>query len=518
MCAGLGLDPSSIPKMLSVRFRVIEKLAKWLVKDDACVFAFIEDLAERVKSGRTVPTETESVLLKNYWGKYIETLLTASFLAEVSAPIIDFIDFFENQTKSKLHKRHEETISFLFLLMSKFLKNGGMKNSAKVTAGRILKVDVEDPSLQLDDEELWLGSTADDFLKESKLTRKSKEVQPWLAGVRAFYGELVKKAVKYFRDGLESKTLQYCSVLDPNNCIALELDLLKKKFGYLAAKFPNIIPENEVPALLAEVALMKAVPRLEQYLDMSPEEFWHLLRQTGEGRRFRRLPDLAQALLTVYNSNSAAETDFSIQNSLVGDGRRNQCSQDRLNGRMLIKSHNFLLRKHCQPCTERQREIENGSLEAVEQHDEEDDDMEDDENNVSGKKLGKLRHCHCSLFRPSPELLNYMGDGQPKQRFNVEQMARRKERERIEGEKRIRREIQAGGRAQQLKAAVDRLKKVQKKDEEEKKGKSAGGQTGGGNRTADGVGAGGSKAKKAKKRKMERQAEKEAKLSKLDFL
>ena len=53
---------------------------------------------------------------------------------------------------------------------------------------------------------------------------------------------------------------------------------------------------------------------------------------------------------------------------------------------------------------------------------------------------------------------------------------------------------------------------------EEKKGKSAGGQTGGGNRTADGVGAGGSKAKKAKKRKMERQAEKEAKLSKLDFL
>ena len=86
---------------------------------------------------------------------------------------------------------------------------------------------------------------------------------------------------------------------------------------------------------------------------------------------------------------------------------------------------------------------------------------------------------------------------------------KRKERERIEREKLVRREVHAGGRAQQLKAAVERLKKFKKKTDEGKKGKSAGGQTGGGNKTADDVGTGGSKAEKAKKRKMERQAEKE---------
>ena len=510
MCEELGQDPSSIPKMLSVRFRVIEKLAKWLVKDDACVFSFIEDLAERVKSGRTVPTETETILLEHYWGKYIETLLTASFLSEVSTPIIGFIDFFENQTKSRIHKRHEETVSFLFLLMSKFLKNGGMKESNKVTAGRLLKVDVEESALQLDDEEIWLGAAADNFLKEAKLTRKSEVVKPWIAGVRAFYVELVKKAKKYFSDALESKTLQYCSVLDPNNCITLELDLLKKKFGYLATKFPNIIPENEVAALLAEVALMKAVPRLEEYLDMSPEEFWHILSQTDEGQRFRRLPKLSQALLTVYNSNSAAETDFSVQNSLVGDGRRNKCSQGRLNGRMLIKSHNFQLRRSCQPCLDRQKEIERGSLE---QEDEEDEDLEDDENNVRGKKLVNLRHCHCSLFRPSPELLSYMSDGQPRQRYMLEQKAKREERERIESEKRARREVQAGGREKQLKAAVERLKNLKKKAKEGLKGKSASRKKDEGKGTACE-----SKKEKAKKRKMERQAEKEAKLARLDFL
>ena len=61
MSSELGLEPSAIPKMLAVRFRVIAKLANWLLRDDECVYAFIEELAERVKSGDTLPTETEMV-------------------------------------------------------------------------------------------------------------------------------------------------------------------------------------------------------------------------------------------------------------------------------------------------------------------------------------------------------------------------------------------------------------------------------------------------------------------------
>ena len=55
------------------------------------------------------------------------------------------------------------------------------------------------------------------------------------------------------------------------------------------------------------------------------------------------------------------------------------------------------------------------ALEAGEE--EEDIDAEDegcdDENNRKGGKLDRLKHCHCSLFKPTPELLNYMSDGQP---------------------------------------------------------------------------------------------------------
>ena len=519
MSDDLGLDPSSIPKMLSVRFRVIQKLANWLLKDDACVYNFIEDLAQKVKSGEKVPTDTEAILLEHYYGHYILTILTASFLSEVSTPIIQFIDFFENQSKSKIHKRHEEMVSFVFLLMSKFLKNGGMGDGDKVTAGRLLGVDLEDESLHLCDEEVWLGPAADKFLKEAGLTRASKEVMPWMENVKAFYVELVKKARKYFKDALASKTLKYCSALDPTNCLTLELDILKKRFGYLAEKFPNIIPEIELPALNVEVALMKTLPKIEEHHDTSPEQFWHLLAQTDGGRRFRRLPKLAQALLTIYNSNSAAETDFSVQNSLVGDARRNQCSQGRLNARMLIKSNNFQLRKTCEPCIEREKEIEAGSLEIAE-HAEEQDDAEDEENNNKERGGGKLRHCHCSLFRPSDELIHYMSTGQPARRYKADQAAKREEREKVQREKRLKREAQTTRRKKQLREALQRIRNIEKKAAEEKEAQKKKKERSHDQKKEKGrqveESTGGKKEEEATKKRKKKQKEKEAKLARID--
>ena len=86
--------------------------------------------------------------------------------------------------------------------------------------------------------------------------------------------------------------------------------------------------------------------------------------------------------------------------------------------------------------------------EALEEGEEEEDIDADDEG--KGGKLGRLKHCHCSLFKPTPELLNYMSDGQPYQRYKREQQAKQKERERVEREKGVRREVLGARRAQQL--------------------------------------------------------------------
>ena len=72
------------------------------------------------------------------------------------------------------------------------------------------------------------------------------------------------------------------------------------------------------------------------------------------------------------------------------------------------------------------------------------------------------RACHCSLFRPTPELLNFMKSGQPHQKYLANGKAKKEERERLERERRLRREIQVTGREKQLKA-VQRMKNLQKK-------------------------------------------------------
>ena len=55
-----------------------------------------------------------------------------------------------------------------------------------------------------------------------------------------------------------------------------------------------------------------------------------------------------------------------------------------------------------------------------------------------GWQLGKLKHCHCSLFRPTPELLNFIKSGQPHQRYQANVKTKKEERERLEREWRLR--------------------------------------------------------------------------------
>ena len=97
-----------------------------------------------------------------------------------------------------------------------------------------------------------------------------------------------------------------------------------------------------------------------------------------------------------------------------------------------------------------------------------------------------MKHCHCSLFRPTPELLNFIKSGQPHQRYQANEKAKKEERERLEHERRLRREIQVTGREKQL-MAVQRMKNLQKKAEdgrnektdEGRKGKGGVGRKGG---------------------------------------
>ena len=104
MAHSLGLKPCEIPKMIDVQFRVIVKLADWLVKDNECVYPFIKDLVMKVQSGEVKePTETEIILLNHYYDNHIECLLSANFISDISVTMIEFLNFFECQSECRIH-------------------------------------------------------------------------------------------------------------------------------------------------------------------------------------------------------------------------------------------------------------------------------------------------------------------------------------------------------------------------------------------------------------------------------
>jgi hypothetical protein len=235
------------------------KLAGWMENDDRCLYTFIGRLEEKLKRNKEQePTKTEMTIITIYKMNYVEVRLTNQFIIDVSSPLIKFLDFFES-SKVRIHMQFRSIVNLTFNLFSKFLKNAGLNEKDSVTGKTLLTVEYKDPMLQLSDGNIFLGPRVETFLKTLKLTRESKEIKPWLVRVRLFYHEAMRKVLKYFRPSLESKSLQYIGVLCPAAVKTLSLDDQKRRWKYLAGKFPNIIPAVQVHFLVEEVVAMKAV-------------------------------------------------------------------------------------------------------------------------------------------------------------------------------------------------------------------------------------------------------------------
>jgi hypothetical protein len=74
---------------------------------------------------------------------------------------------------------------------------------------------------------------------------------------------------------------------------------------------------EKVEALKTEVALLKCMQNLNTLHDLSPVEFFEKLKEHSGGKKFPLHFTLGLGLLTIYNSSSSAETDFSIMNGIV---------------------------------------------------------------------------------------------------------------------------------------------------------------------------------------------------------
>ena len=365
LCEELGQTFHHIPKFLEVRFRYVLKLAKFMEENDRGLYVYYSNLAASQKLGSAV-SDTESKIISIYINNYIVIRLLNRFVISVGQAFVDFIDFFEAR-EIRVQFRFEKMLLLLHSHLSKFLHNGGVEDEDQATVSALLNVDPEEKSERLSRRDVVIGRGARDLIEEMGLTHASPELNDFFDKVFLFYESSSKVMIKYFRPGLSNKLLRYLSILKPTEKNAILLDS-RKKWLFLAYKFPNILSPPEVEDLREELVSYKHLDEPDDLRLLSVDEWFGKIAQIKEAGipRFPLLSKLALGLATIYNSSSEAERDFSKQN-VITDGREN-IGQEKLQAYLTVMSHHALLGKDCQRCKEsketwlKKRETGKGSL------------------------------------------------------------------------------------------------------------------------------------------------------------
>ena len=436
----VGLEIKSVPQFLSVRFRVIERCAKWMESQDRALYKYFNEMKQKVLDDEYEASETEMIVLENYLSNYIEVRLSNCFILDVCQPVMELISFFESQ-KIRIQDRHSKLVLLLHSYLSKFMKNAGIEDNKSPTGKRLLKVPYKERNKQLPDKDIHLGKSVEALLLEVGLNRESPEIKPWLLKVRGFYEEVIFKIIKYFSTSIQSSTLRALSVLTPSSWNDMKLDDLKKQWRVLGEHFVNIVKISDLPDLMVEVSSLKAVGVGVVGEEVSEvDRFFSKLSKVVDEEDnpiFPLLSKLGSSLCTVYNSGSMAERDFSLMNAIVTD--KSRTSQLLLLAKMYIKAELMMLARDCRKCA---------ALKA-------------------GREEG--RHCHCDIWQPPEDLKAFMRGGQPSRRYKADLEQKKKEEEDVQILKDMNREEDRVKEREDMVAEVKKLKERAEKQKKEAK-------------------------------------------------
>ena len=297
------------------------RFAQWMEKDDRCLYLCATRLRVDLESGKKKDiSEAETIILKDFLGNYLVVRLTNMFFLDVSSPVLTLLNFLETE-EPLIYKRWDMMAELFYDIFSKFMKSDRAEN---ILITELLDVVFTDSSLQHSDTEIFLGAKVEAFIKELGFNRQSTEIKPWLEKVREFYIEALQKIVKYFKPSLTSRTLRDMDLFNPKSIFSYSLDDLKKKYKYVAKKFPNIIKPHQIPDLLDQVTKMKFHKKIEDATnELNPTEFFAQLANV-EGSKFE----------------------------ILADPKPGRTKQLRLQARLKVRINVHNLRYKCKPCGE----------------------------------------------------------------------------------------------------------------------------------------------------------------------
>ena len=107
--------------------------------------------------------------------------------------------------------------------------------------------------------------------------------------------------------------LRACEVFDPKVLFATDLDEVKNKFKTVGGRFSNVIKLMDIPELLDQLSSLHARADVKEFSQhMLPVQIFSRL-MTWRSAKYRLVGILGCAVLSIHNSGSMAERDFSLQ-------------------------------------------------------------------------------------------------------------------------------------------------------------------------------------------------------------
>ncbi|XP_060588036.1 uncharacterized protein LOC132743524 [Ruditapes philippinarum] len=252
--------------------------------------------------------------------------LTYHFLTFIMEPMNDFNTAFQ-ANESKIGFLHVEMMRLLRKFMGKFVL------TKVITASKITEVDFRNPSNQHQDDDLAVGMGTRSYLHDNP------DICPvvlnkFFRSVRDFYTEVTEKMIKKFP--LEDTTLKDLGFVNP----CLRQNISGEAVLRLAKRFQC---NHEEDQLLDEFLDYQLTPN-EELPNFSPDEtrldtYWlemeGMLLLDGQ-KRFKNLPVVALAALSLPHSNADPERCFSMVRKIQTDHRDN-LSNKTLNSLLCMK-------------------------------------------------------------------------------------------------------------------------------------------------------------------------------------
>ena len=215
---------------------------------------------------------------------------------------------------------------------------------SKKTGQQLLEINLDNKETQLNRKMVFIGQETTKTIKEFGLNPEASQLDWFFKLVFKFHKKVAAMLIKYFKTALTSTDMEYMAALAPEKRRNLEtshhLKYLMKSFSKVVSNINQQSGEDMIKSEIEQYTEDDDLLEMEEETkEMEYEDYWGKVAELREGdwQRFEVLPRFANALGTVFNSNSEAERAFSVQGDIHKNPKKNHMEQDTLDCHMQVK-------------------------------------------------------------------------------------------------------------------------------------------------------------------------------------